>query len=169
MQTYYQGLITKGTFTKAVLMHSRQQFRWTRWIFGIALALLLVGSVVMIIQKPETSSMLPGLLVSLVFLSYPWWIPYLQASSYSSPGNIYRAPVKGVIDDIGITMNSETIKTNTLWKAYSHFKHADGMVLLYQGKNNFNIFTREMFDSDEDWKLFLDTLEDRFGRDRKTK
>jgi hypothetical protein len=110
-------------------------------------------------------SLLPGLVFSLVFFTFPWWTPLLQASSYDQKGNIYRLPIAGSIDEDGVSIRGQEVKVDLAWGAYTHYRHAGDFVLLYQNKNCFNIFTRSLFEAAE-WERFLKILEARFPKAR---
>jgi len=171
MQIQYAGKITKDDFLKGVLLHS-SHLTGQKWVFGTIWLMLVFSIVYLLVQSPSKLSgifpgALPGFAVFVVFSTMPWWIPYLQSTSYNQKGNIYRNNVYGVIDDHGITVNSVEIKTNFQWSVYSNYKIAKDIVLLYQGKNSFNIFKQSMFSDYDEWEKFLALVEEKVSTQKK--
>ena len=72
-----------------------------------------------------------------------------------------------MIDDHGITVNSAEIKTNFQWSVYSNYKIARNLVLLYQGKNCFNLFKPSMFSDQDEWEKFLTLVEEKVSLSKK--
>jgi len=164
MLIHFKGLITKQDFTKALVIHFQQQQKWLTWVLTAFLVIILASLIVTIIQKPELKqSMLPAFAFSLIFFTFPWWIPYLQASAYNQQGNIYRNPIEGFVDDNGITIAGRNHKVETRWSAISHFRRSGNMILLYQGKSGFNILTKSLF-TEADWAEFIRVIEEKLKK-----
>lgn len=160
MRVNYQGQVSKGEYMQALKLNFPRLIVM-KWLFGFILAILLFTLIVNIIRDPSLfQAFLPGMVFSLVLLTSPWWMIQLQASSYSQKGNIYHAPVHGVIDETGILIEGENVQAKTKWEAYTHYKKAPGMVLLYQGKNSLHIFTKVMF-SETDWDLLAQVVNEK--------
>lgn len=160
MPIAYSGIVSKKEYTAALQMHFDRTLKWVKIAFGIILAILIVALVFMIATQPDISAALfPGIIFPVILLSFPWWIPILQAASYNQAGNIYRAPVHGAIDETGISVNNQNIQAKFLWNTFGHSVKKGEIVLLYQGKNSFNIFTKSMFQSPADWEAFLALLQ----------
>lgn len=162
MQINYAGKVTKNEFLKALLLIYKK-FRVYKWIMGISLAILVLLSIILIIQgsielKNNLLYYLPGGLFPIIALTFPWWLPYLQLSVYDQPGNIYRNNVFGVITENEITINGSNQKSTFPWQAFTKYKIADDILLLFQGKNCMNIFTKSMFTSQTDWEAFISLI-----------
>lgn len=156
MQIQYQGLISQQEYEKALNIHYAR-YKWMKWIFGFFIVMIVISSIMMVIRYPSTAlTYLPPLVFPIIFMSFPWWFVRLQASAYGQKGNLYRSPIQGVADDNGISVAGPDIKVEVPWKAYTHSKQNEEMILLYQGKNSFHIFTSGLFRDTEDWKQFLD-------------
>jgi len=167
MQTYFQGQINKKEYKKAFELHFYQR-RWLKWICGLFLGIILFSVVIAISRDPSSLQyFFPSIIFPLVFLTFPWWTIYLQAASYNQKGNIYRTPINGLIDDTGISINGQVVKSNFLWKAFTHYKTTDEMVLLYQGKSCFNIFTASLFSNKDEWEKFQNELKVRINKNSK--
>lgn len=111
--------------------------------------------------------MLPVILVSIGFFTFPWWLPYVQLSSYDQKGNIYRQEVSGTITEDGISINNSEIKANLQWSIYTNYKLDKDIFLLYQGKHGFNVFESNMFKSQDEWKNFIDLAKNKVAVDKK--
>ncbi|MGE5124464.1 MAG: YcxB family protein [Acidobacteriaceae bacterium] len=167
MQINYAGQISRNEYLKALKLHYRQ-LNFLKWASGIFIVLLIFSMIVMLIQEPAQlaivlRSSLPGGLIFLAIITLPWWIPYTQLTSLKQPGNIYRNKIYGSIDEDGIAINGETVKASAQWRAYVRYRLSDDLVLLYQGKNNLNIFTRSMFSTPGDWDNFISLVKNRFS------
>ncbi|TLM98910.1 YcxB family protein [bacterium] len=101
------------------------------------------------------TSLLPGLIFPIVLLTFPLWLPEIQASSYNQPGNVFREGLRGTITDSEIAIQTAKGNSSTFWTAFTHYKSTENIIMLYQNKNCFNIFTQSMFANTEDWKAFL--------------
>lgn len=159
MEINYSGIVSKKEYTAALQMHFNRAFKWIRIACGIILAILIVALVFTLATQPDNlSALFPGVVFPFILLSFPWWMPLLQASGYNQPGNIYRTPVHGVIDETGISINNQNMQAKFLWNTLVNSIKNGEIVLLYQGKNSFNVFTKSMFQSPADWEAFLALL-----------
>ncbi len=167
MQATYHGQVTQREYTRALELHYNQ-LNWAKWACGIILAVLIFSLAITIVRQPAvTQALFPGLLFPLVILTSPWWAIALQASAYKQKGNIYHTPISGLINDYEVTVSTASSRSTILWAAYTSYKKKDGIVLLYQGRNSFNIFTKSMFKNEADWSQFVAFLEARFKQARK--
>jgi hypothetical protein len=112
-------------------------------------------------------SLLPGLVVFLVIVTYPWWIPYLQLSSFDQKGNIYRNNIFGTIDDAGVTINSAEIKADFQWNVFVDYKLSKDLFMLYQSKNCLNLFKPNMFSNQDEWEKFILFAKDKVSVNKK--
>jgi hypothetical protein len=153
MRIYYRGQMDQKGFLKVLGLHNMLGKR--RWILTGGGIMLLVSALVVSMREPGLlSAMLPGLIFMMVFLSFPWWVPYVQANAMTKNG-IYSQQVSGIISDEEVTINGAGSKSTFEWSAYSGYKMKDDLILLYQGKNNFNIFPKAFFHREEDWDEFV--------------
>lgn len=156
MQIPFQGQVSQQEYRKALDIHY-SRYKWLKWIFGFFIVMILFSSILMVIRDPSTAqTYLPPLVVPIIFMSFPWWFVRIQASAYGQKGNLYRSGIQGVADDNGISIAGPDIKVEVPWKAYTHSKQNEEMILLYQGKNSFHIFTSGLFRDTDDWMHFLD-------------
>ena len=154
----FQGHITKKEFTQALELHF-SQIKWLKWICGLILVVILFFYMFIIMRNPSTWNLyLTSIIFPVVILSAPWWIIYLQSGSYDQKGNIYRTSINGTIDATGISINGQDMNANIFWRAFTHSKMNNKMVLLYQGKSRFNIFTSTLFTDEDAWKQFVEIV-----------
>jgi hypothetical protein len=155
MEIIYQGQVTKKEYNRVIEIHY-SKMKWIRWLVGAFIVILLISLVITIIQQPTIMrSLFPGFLFPIIILSSPWWVLVIQKNSYNQSNNIYRTPIHGVIDDAGISVSNENTSVKSVWNGYTHFIKKDDILVLYQGKNCFNIFTKNMFSNEQDWNKFL--------------
>lgn len=171
MRIQYAGLITKNDFLQCLLLHY-SHFKLRKWIFGLFGIFLIFGVISMGIRRPTEfagmfSAMLPGVLAFSVFLSYPWWLPYLQLTGYAQKGNIYQGNVHGIIDNVEISVNGAYVKASFRWNAYIDYKVSKDILLLYLGKNNFSIFMKSMFSDQNEWETFVAFAKDKVSLNKK--
>ena len=126
METQYKGIITKKDFLRCILLLN-PNLKWQRWFFGIVLAIILFSFVYLFLQgSTETVKPIldlgPASLIPIIFLLYPWWMPYLQLTAYNQKTNIYRDEVFGIINDKEITINNREVKVAFQWSVYSEYK-----------------------------------------------
>lgn len=171
MEISYSGKITKADFLKCILISS-PQLRYQKWFFGfmlicIASSFLLSKDAMPSFSTDTVSYMLPVVVVSIVFFTFPWWLPYVQLSSYDQKGNIYRKEVFGIITEDGISINNSEIKANLQWSIYTNYKLDKDIFLLFQGKHGFNAFKPNMFKSQDEWNNFINIAKNKVTVDEK--
>ena len=161
---YYSGSISKKEYSSAIRAHFNQQLKWVKMVFGVILSILVLALIVTFLQYPSILQyFFPGMLFPFIILTFPWWTPLLQASSYDKKGNIYRKPIHGVIDETEIIISGEETMSKFLWNAFSSYKKVDDLILVYQGKNQMNIFSKKLFGTEEEWKQFEDLLKSKLS------
>jgi hypothetical protein len=167
MQINFSGQITKQEFVKAYKIHYNQQFKKTKLLFGIFLVILACSTFSTIfllisenatIQKPY---LIPLVLIPFLILTYPWWSILIISRTYEKKENGYNGPIHGSINDQGLTIFTRLANANFYWPVFSSYKKSNNMILLYQGKNCFNIFTQSLFATQEDWQQFEEVLKQR--------
>jgi hypothetical protein len=160
MQINYAGRVSKDDFWRALSLHNMQQYRVYRWImFGGGVLLALWGIYLTIQDSLESDEAIRyayfGALILLVAMTLPMWNSFLQWSSYNQKGNLYRNNVFGLIDDTGITINGPDVSMSFRWSAYDNYRDSKDILMLYQGKNHFDLFTPSMFSNQEEWEKFV--------------
>jgi hypothetical protein len=158
MEINYAGKVEKKDFLKILSIHNRH-LNLQKWIIGFLLLIMIVSLLYLSITKAmNITRILPGLLFMLIFVSFPWWSPYIQMQAFFREGMIYQDNVFGHINDSGISINNKKVKAEFLWNSYISYKIKDNIVLLYQGKANMSIFLKSMFANENDWNQFLITI-----------
>src|SRR5258706_15215780 len=122
MEIQYKGMVTKKDFLSCILLLN-PNLKWQRWFFGIVLCAILFSFIYLWAQgSAETLKPIlelgPAGLIPVVFLLFPWRLPYLQLTAYNQRTNIYRSEIFGIINDSEITVNNHEIKANLLWSVY---------------------------------------------------
>ncbi len=163
MQIHYAGKVSKAEFLQALFTHSNKQYRVYKWFIGSVIVMIAFSAVyLMSYGSSELADAvkyaLPGGLIPLVAMTFPWWSPYLQVSAYDQKGNIYRNNVFGIINEHEITINGGDMKISIQWKAFTKCELSNNILLLFQGKNCFNIFTRGMFSNQSEWEGFISLI-----------
>ncbi len=171
MRFQYAGLVTKNDFLKCLLLNN-SQLKFQKWLFGTVFVLLAVAVIILQIRKPAElaeilSPVFPSGLIGLIFMTFPWWTPYVQLTAYGQKGNIYRGNVHGVIDNIEITVNGTDVKASFRWNAYIDYKVSKDILLLYLGKNNFSIFMKNMFSDQTEWENFVAFAKEKVALNKK--
>ena len=165
MEIQYAGKISKNDLLKCILI-SNPQLKRQKWLFGFILFFLVFAFVDLSIEGQGEYSILLKYMTSgspfiLLFLTFPWWLPYLQLSSYNQKGNIYRDNVHGTINESGISINNADVKVTFQWSAYTHYKFDKDLFLIYQGKISFTAFKQEMFQNYNEWETFISFAKDK--------
>jgi hypothetical protein len=162
MIIHYEGRITNAQFRRLIDLH-QPWMRWVRWGMTLFLVMILLTSINVAIQNPNiVLTALTSLILPAVFLTFPWWYTYIMANAFKQKGSIYHDVISGAIDDNGVTINGEGKKASAQWSAYTHYKRDKDIILLYQGKNVFQVFTRDLFQTEGNWEAFLGMLKERF-------
>ena len=164
MNIPFQGNLSKNEYRQVMALHLKLP-GWQRWFFTGAALLLFISAVFQFIRLPELATyLLPALVFSTVFLTFPLWLPEIQASSYNQPGNVFREGLRGTITNSEITIQTAKGNSSTIWTAFTHYKSTENIIMLYQNKNCFNIFTQSMFANAEDWNAFLGEITGRLPK-----
>jgi hypothetical protein len=160
MQINFSGQITKKEFVNAIKVHYNQQFKTIKIIFGIILIIVFFGAILVLFSKipasgpDKISYYLPFFIFIITILTSPWWLFMTIAPAYDKKENIYNAMIHGTVDDQGITIFTKNSSAITNWAAFLTYQISEDYLLLYLGKNNFNIFTRGLFSTEADWLEF---------------
>ena len=159
MQIQYRGTITKQDFLKCIVMLN-PNLKWQRWFFGTILGVLIFSFLYLWLEGSRETiqpflDLGPTALIPIGFLSFPWWMPYLQSTSYNQKPNIYRSEVFGTIDEREITISNGEVRAVFQWSAFTGYKMEKELFLLRQGKYGFNAFKPTMFSKNQDWEQFV--------------
>jgi len=159
MKIKFGGQVSKKEFKQASrIMYSRVLLS-TRLFFGIVLIILTVALIYTVISsKLSLREIVFPAVFGYALFTFPWWFPFLLSSSYDRDENIYRTPVHGIINENGISIEGRQQKLNPGWEMFNGYHLGENLVLIYQGKNGFNIFTRELFAAETDWAQFKGLL-----------
>jgi hypothetical protein len=152
MSINFQGKITTADIRKAVFLNYSPVY------LGVNIALMALTAFA-IIYLLATGSLAGnyalGLLFVLLVLATPFWQPFQTARAADRPGSLYYEPIRGVIDDTGISTDNAQGKTFLEWGEYTRHKAAREMLLLYKGRYCVNILTPALFASRQDWETCL--------------
>lgn len=159
MEIQYKGIITKQDFLKCILKLN-PNLKWQKWFFGIVLGTVVFSLAYLWLQgSSDTLQTLLGLgpvgLIPVVFLLFPWWLPYLQSTSYNQKTNIYRSEVFGTINDKELTISNHEVRAAFQWSVFTGYKLDKDLLLLRQGKYAFNAFKPSMFSCNREWEEFI--------------
>ena len=165
MEIQFSGKLSKNDYLKGLLLHNQKR-RWLKWVFGIFLSCNALYLVYIGVNNPAEFNdffeyMFPGYLIILVVLTSPWWSPYPQWLSYNQKGNIYRNNVHGTVNETGINIQGEGVEVSFQWNRFVDYKISEDMLLLYQGKNCFNMFHRNLFSDQEEWIEFISLVKEK--------
>lgn len=151
----YQGKITRVDISNALNLHYKS-FHWLKWATIPFIVLLLISMLPFDFSKPDVISyFLPGLLFPLAFLSMPWWFIPQQTAAFEKTNIVYRNPIHGEVNELGFALVEQAMDSRVSWSAITGIKQTKDLVLLYRGKNCFNIFTSALFASPQDWENFI--------------
>jgi hypothetical protein len=165
MHIEFNGLITKKEYRRVFSLHYSGR-RLVRFFFiGLFFLLLSVfGLISNILRHSNFSYFIISLVFGAALCSYQWWLPLLSARSYNNPKNFFNQPIHGVIDDNGFSIETALVSGTTKWALFEGYRYKDDLLLIYQNKNCFNILTRPLFVSDDDWNILLTFLKNRFPK-----
>jgi hypothetical protein len=168
MQIHFAGKLSKDDYLKGLLLHNQKR-RVQKWFIGIFLSFTILYLVDIRVKNPVEFKdffqyMFPGYLFILIIGTFPWWAPYLQWLSYNQKGNIYRNDVHGIISETGINIQGEGVEVSFQWNRFVDYKISEDVLLLYQGKNCFNMFHRKMFSDHDEWIKFISLVKEKILR-----
>jgi hypothetical protein len=162
MKLNYAGTITKQQYLDVFLLVQSDRFKFSRWFFGILLAAMIIGGIIVVIEQslPLEAIMqyASGGIFLLVILTSPWWALYLQRNAYGRFYDNHKdlfSNMFGVVDETGFTVNNREIQAHHPWSAITDLKMGHDLLLLRQGKYRSHIFTPKFFSSSEDWEQFV--------------
>lgn len=164
MNIQFQGKFSKNEYRQAFRLHYKSSgcLRW--FACGPAL-LFLFAAIFLIVREPALARYLvPGGIFIIAICTVSFWLPEIQAASFNRPDNIFREGLSGTINDEGIFVQTSKGNSNIFWNAYTGYKQTRDLILLYQNKNCFNIFTRGMFSGAGDWELFCGEIAGRLKK-----
>ncbi len=158
MRIEYHGKITVADVRRAIFLNYAPVMLWLN---GFLLAGFVLAVVYFTFTGRMPPSYLPLLLLVLIVLAAPYYQPFLSARSAEKPGSLYRHPIRGVIDENGITTDNGETHIETPWDSYTHYKQAKEMLMLYKGRYCVNIFTPSLFADRQTWESFLAAVRER--------
>jgi hypothetical protein len=165
MQVRFNGQVTKKEFQRAQKLMFDRVMMSTRIFFG-AVLVLITGTLLWAIATGNLSLQkyyLPILFFYLLF-TFPWWFPLLLRSAYDKQGNIYHGPIHGLINENEVVTEGKNQKFKASWADLKGYKQANDLIVIFQGKTGFNVFTRALFASDADWAHLAELLRNKFHR-----
>ena len=162
MAITYQGKITPSDVRKAIF---RNYSRFRFWISAVLIGLAVVWMVYSVIKFPYSEGETFFWAALILIASMDVWLPFLYARRTNQKGSFYRSPLQGSADENGITVENGERKIEYVWSAFTRYKIFNEMVLLYRGKKGMNIFTLDLFASEEDWQNFKNLLEAKISKD----
>lgn len=168
MQIHYAGKITKDDFLQAIFLNS-PRLKFQRWFFAIVLFFVAFSLIYLWAAGPASivEGLFPGLAIFFIFGTFPWWMPYIQLTSFDQKTNIYRNSVFGMIDETGISINSTEVKTSFQWSVFIDYKLSKDLFMLYQSRNCFNLFKPSMFGTREEWDKFVSFATNKISANKK--
>jgi hypothetical protein len=164
MEIRFSGQVTKKEFQSSFRIMYARVLLPTRVFFGIVLVIItLVLVSVAITANLSIKSYFAPMAFFYVLLTFPWWFPILLSSSYDKNENIYRTPIHGVINENEVVIEGTNQKFSSTWKTFNGYYKSNRLVLIYLGKNGFNILTRDLFASEADWNQLAELLQEKLG------
>lgn len=158
MKIEYHGKITVADVRRAIFLNYAPALLWLN---GFLLVSVLAAVVYFSLSGVLPGSYLPFIVFVLIVLSAPYYQPFLSARAAEKPGSLYRNPIRGVVDENGVTTDNGEMHTENPWDGYTRYKQAREMILLYKGKYCVNIFTPALFASRQDWDAFVGLVRER--------
>jgi hypothetical protein len=164
MAINYQGKLTPSDVRKAIFRnYSKLRF----WLSAVAIGLVVVWIIYSIIKFPYSESEMLFWAAVLFVAAMDLWLPFLYAQRTNRKGSFYMYPIQGSADENGITLENGELKLESVWSAFTRYKIFDEMVLLYRGKKGLNIFTLNLFASEQEWKNFKELVKEKISKDTK--
>lgn len=162
MDITYKGLITKTDFLKAYRIAIKERFGIRRWLF-IAIFSMCFFTILIVVLASGYVNLDAALLLLVSFAMAILFIflPRIWGRNYEKAGNDYRFPIHGSISDEGLTLVTINSEGKTKWDAFTKYAFTEDTLLLFRGKNQFNMLTRDLFLSDVDWDQLLDLVEEK--------
>jgi hypothetical protein len=142
----FHGIISRPLYLRTQALHIGHR-RLALLIFPAAFAIMIWGG------APELPLWAKALLtiiacafVPLMALLQRWqWQRLFKRTPYLSD------PISGDVSERGLRVESTTGNSEVPWERFVKYKMQEGLILLYQGPNIFNVVAREFFASAEDW------------------
>jgi hypothetical protein len=164
MAITYQGKITPADVRKAIF---RNYAKFRFWISAVLIGLAVLWMVYSVIKFPYSEGETFFWAALILITSMDLWLPFLYARRTNQKGSFYRSPIQGSADENGITVENGERKIEYVWSAFTRYKIFNEMVLLYRGKKGMNIFTLDLFASEQDWQNFKNLMEAKISKDIK--
>jgi hypothetical protein len=157
MNIPFTGLITKKDFEIGAQLALKERLGALRWLL-LFLIVLCSLSVIFICIVNRTIPIDNFLLIvaSITLACFFIFLPKIVAQNYDKEGNEYRFPIHGIVSDEGIYISSKNSEGLVKWGAFTNFALKDDRLLLFRGKQFYNLLTRSLFSSDEEWNQVVD-------------
>jgi hypothetical protein len=169
MHIEYSGLITLKEYQQVFALHYKNPLIL---FFKIISILSLPGLFIFLLLKGgagDVTSYFLYLLPVFLLFGFVWLTPLQVTRSYLNPRNFFNQPLHGSIDSENGFSIVTSLSTGSMgWNGFVGYRHKDNLILLYQNKNCFNILTRNLFASDEDWNALLAFLNTRYPQGAKS-
>ncbi len=152
MRIEFQGKVTPADVRRAVFMNYSPAYIWIN--------VLLSGTAVLALAYMILQGNLSGTpsflwLAILAVLTMPLWQPFIFSQSANRKGSLYHDPLRGEIDEHGVSIHTGEIQTASPWESYTLYRTGRDIALLYKGKYCVNILTPRLFRSPQDWDQAL--------------
>lgn len=144
--------ISEGDFMKAQRLGIKQSRSvFNRWafsvvpVFGLVLLICIAFSVV---QHGFSANLLPGLIVPLGTLSFPFLITLKIRRLYVSSRNLH-GPLSLDATDEGMHFQGPTFSSQVSWSYYSRFCEDENSFLIFQNQRLFNLIPKRHLSSEQ--------------------
>jgi hypothetical protein len=161
MEITFEGQLTKGDIRKSLVMHHRPSKAVSIIRITLIIIVLLAYLVYFFLYSSkdlvEEFGIILPLLIIIYVLALPFILPYNTLPKHFKDPD-FQSNVSGKITDQSVTINMLHAKSEIEWALYKKQKRSDDLMLLYLDKLTYNLFPRRFFNSDEDWKNFLELV-----------
>lgn len=170
MHIEFSVLISLNDYKQAFNLHYKNPFI----VFLKAVSILAIpGLIIFLLLKGnevgESFDYVLYLFPIFLIFGFVWLLPLQATRSYLNPRNIFNQPMHGSIDaENGFTIVTALSTVSIGWNAFIGYRHNGNLILLYQNNNCFNILTRNLFASEEEWSTLLAFLNSHFPKGPKS-
>ncbi|RME84727.1 MAG: YcxB family protein [Caldilineae bacterium] len=162
----FAGHYDEAIFLTALRCHYRPLRRAT-WVLLGMVALLDAAACLAAESFADALSWLVPSLIVVAALIYFLYLPRRQARIMArSP--LARSRISGDADGHRLSMTGETLQAQISWHDFRAYTLAADLVLLYHGKNAFNIIPRRWFGDERAWDEFLSLMQTGIAADKES-
>lgn len=161
MEIPFEGQYTRENLLQSLKLHAMPSLPMAVLRIGASVVIILFYIAHFFFRPSENLADEIGILLPVLIIILVLCLPYLRP--YDTIRKTMKDPdfnniISGKVSQSGITLATQRSTSELKWDLFKKVKQKDDLVLLYQDHNWYTVFPRHFFQTEVDWKNFLEIV-----------